>query len=156
MDRLRTPLEKAGFEGVATFIASGNVAFEASDEIATLERRVEEALTDSLGFEVVAFVRTIAELGRVIAQNPFEGEDAAALTHVGFFKRPLPASRRAALEALSNETDALRARGKEVYWLARAGMGRATVSGADIEKITGRSTTLRSLKMLRRLHAKVA
>ncbi len=155
MDRLRGPLEELGLEDVSTFIASGNVVFRSGGRAASLETTIEKALAEALGFEVPTFVRRTADIGRIVAGGPFDASDGD-LVHVGFLKKAAPASVRAALEAAGNETDEVTARGKEIYWLARGGMGRATVSGAALEKIARGPTTFRSLKMLRRLHAKLS
>lgn len=154
MDRLRGAFEGLGFEDVATFIASGNVLFRAAGAAAALEAKIEPALAAALGFEVPSFVRRPAEVERIVARQPFDAADAD-LVHVGFLKKAASASVRAALEAAGNDTDEVTARGKEIYWLARGGMGRARISGAALEKIAGGPTTLRSLKMLRRLHEKL-
>jgi uncharacterized protein (DUF1697 family) len=153
MERLRTSFEELGFDDVSTFIASGNVIFASPHKGAELEPQIESALSDALGFEVVPFVRSTSRLAALANRDPFP--DSADRVHVGFLKKSPPAAARRALEALSNETDVLTTRGREIYWLARAGMGRATVSGATIEKALGQATTLRSMKMLRRLIAKL-
>jgi uncharacterized protein (DUF1697 family) len=153
MDRLRAPFGELGFEDVTTFIASGNVIFRAARPAAEVETDVEAALRDALGFEVVTFVRAAPAVSRIVRANPFEGSDDSV--HVGFLKKSATATVRKALDALGNETDAVTARGKEVYWLAGAGMGRATISGALLEKTLGRPTTFRSLKMLKRLETKL-
>ncbi len=153
MDRLREPFEALGHDDVSTFIASGNVIFRAGGRAADVERDVEAALRDALGFDVVAFVRPASALVRVVRDQPFGGPDDSV--HVGFLKKAATAPARNALAALSTVTDTVASKGREVYWLATAGMGRATVSGAAIEKALGQPTTFRSLKMLTRLLAKV-
>lgn len=156
MDRLRAAFEDLGYEDVATFIASGNVVFRTRDKAPDAEAAIEAALAEDLGFEVVAFVRPASSIPRLVREQPFSGPDVADAVHVGFLKKGATVSARRAVEALGNETDTVTVRGKEVYWLARAGMGRATVSGALLEKTLRQQTTLRSLKMLRRLEQKLA
>lgn len=59
MARLREILESLGLGDVETFIASGNVIFRSrSARTEVLERRIEEALRKSLGFDVVTIVRS--------------------------------------------------------------------------------------------------
>ncbi|HYO60908.1 MAG TPA: DUF1697 domain-containing protein, partial [Actinomycetota bacterium] len=142
-----------GFDDVSTFIASGNVIFRTSGRASEMEAAAEAALRDALGFEVVTFVRTAPAISRVVGASPFA--DADDSTHVGFLKKAPGAAVRSALDALGNDSDSVTATGKEVYWLARSGMGRATISGATIEKKLGQPTTFRSLKMLKRLDAKL-
>src|SRR5687767_6153675 len=152
MERLRKPFEDLGFDDVTTFIASGNVIFSTREKAAAVEAEVEPALTKALGFEVVAFVRAASGIGRIVRGQPFSGADDSV--HVGFLKKAATAPVKRALDDLRNDVDTVTARGREVYWLASAGMGRARVSGSLLEKTLGQPTTLRSLKMLKRLHAK--
>lgn len=154
MDRLRAAFEELGFGEVSTFIASGNVVFRATGASAQLEKRIEDALGRTLGFDVATFVRPASQIRRIVGDQPF-GPGAADVVHVGFLKKAVTAPVRSALARLSNDTDEVEARGKHVYWLARGGMGRATISGATLEKALGQPTTLRSLKMLRRLVEKL-
>lgn len=150
MDRLRQPFVDLGYGDVSTFIASGNVIF---DGPAGAEPAIEAALTEALGFEVVAFVRPASAVSKITKSHPFAGSDD--LVQVGFLKGAASAPGRRSVEALSDDSNELTARGKQVYWLAREGMGRATVSGAAVEKALGGPTTFRSLKMLGRLAAKL-
>lgn len=153
MDRLRAPFEGLGFEDVSTFIASGNVSFSASGPAEELEAAVEAALSDALGFDVVAFVRPRTSIARIARSHPFGDSDD--LVQAGFLKKAPGAAARRALDELGDESNTVTAKGREVYWLARAGVGRATVSGAAIEKALGQPTTFRSVKMLNRLAAKL-
>lgn len=150
-DRLTAPLVELGFDDVSTFIASGNVIFRSRSGA---EPEIEAALTKALGFEVVAFVRSATAVAKIADGHPFPGSDD--LVHAGFVKRSAAASARRALEALGNDDNEVRAAGKEIFWLAKAGMGRATVSGASIEKAAGQPATFRSVRMLKRLAAKLS
>lgn len=154
MERLRAAFEGLRFDEVSTFIASGNVVFRATGASPQLEPRIEDTLSRALGFEVVTFVRSASQIRRIVGGQPF-GPRAADVVHVGFLKKAVTGSVRSALSSLSNDTDEVEARGKQLYWLARGGMGRATISGAALEKTLGQPTTLRSLKMLRRLDEKL-
>jgi uncharacterized protein (DUF1697 family) len=154
MERLRRPLADLGYDEVSTFIASGNVIFRTPERAPVAERAVEDALCAALGFEVVAFVRPASTLGRVVEDQPFDGD--GDLVHVGFLKKAVSAPARRALDALKTEHDTVVAAGKQVYWRAGAGLGRAAISGASIEKALGQPTTFRSLKMLKRLGAKLS
>ena len=82
-----------GHEDVWTHINSGNVVFEASGSRTTLERQLEAALEDDLGFEVTTFVRTEAELRRTLALEPFPVAPADTY-FVTFLKDNLPSRRR--------------------------------------------------------------
>ncbi len=77
MDRLRRLFGKMGFRGVETFIASGNVVFDAPGSTATAEKTIEAALGKALGYDVATFVRTPAELAAVTAYEAFDAADVA-------------------------------------------------------------------------------
>ncbi|HET7483192.1 MAG TPA: DUF1697 domain-containing protein [Actinomycetota bacterium] len=152
MQKLRDAFEKMSLDDVETFIASGNVIFRSTRKAADLEGVISAKLEKALGFEVVTFVRSAAQIKRIVAAPPFR---SPADVHVGFLKKAASAGAKKALDEISNDVDSVTAKGREVFWLARQGMGRATVSGAKLEKALGQPTTLRSLKMLRRLESKL-
>jgi uncharacterized protein (DUF1697 family) len=71
MPRLVELVSGLGYDDVWTHINSGNVVFETPGSRVTLERQLEAALEDDLGFEVTTFVRTATELRRTLALDPF-------------------------------------------------------------------------------------
>lgn len=154
MDQLRRPLEALGLDDVATFIASGNVVFRSDAKASHLEGEIEDALRDALRFEVPTFIRRASKLATIVNDLGFDTE-LEPFVEIGFLKKAPTALSRSALEALSKDTDDVFARGKEIYWIARRGIGGSRISGQAIEKTLGQQTTFRSVKMLRRLHAKL-
>jgi uncharacterized protein (DUF1697 family) len=94
MEKLRALFEALGFKNVETFIASGNVIFESrSTDTVALERRIEARLLKALGYEVVTFVRTDAEVAAIARYRPFTESQvqSAGAFCVGFSLEPLPA-----------------------------------------------------------------
>jgi uncharacterized protein (DUF1697 family) len=88
MDDLRGHLKALGFTGVETFIASGNVIFSSrSAATPALERKIEAALHDALGYEVKTFLRTDAEVAAIARYRPFKESQlrGAHALYVGFF-----------------------------------------------------------------------
>lgn len=79
MARLRAATEAAGFEGVQTYIASGNLFFDApgSAAKATIVERLEPALRAEFGFEIPVVLRTLDELEAVCERDPFAGVELA-------------------------------------------------------------------------------
>jgi uncharacterized protein (DUF1697 family) len=159
MDALRRRLEDAGFGGVETFIASGNVVFDSRPtDAARLEARIEETLEAALGYRVTTFVRTIPELAGVATHEPFAGSPLAGTAlYIAFLKAaPAPAARRALMGFASDVND-FRVRGREVYWLSRGaygGIGMRGFNGALLEKTLGLAATLRNATTVRTLAAK--
>lgn len=159
MTDLRALFEALGFAGVATFIASGNVVFDAPDgDEAQLQTRIERHLRDSLGYEVATFLRTPAELAAVAAHEPFPdlayGPDTHTLS-VMFVAAPPPADLRQRIHALRTPADDFHVHRREIYWLCR---GKTMDSLVDWP-LVGRTlplppTTVRNITTVRKLAAK--
>lgn len=154
MDRLRALFGEMDFGGVETFIASGNVIFDAaSEDSAALEGRIERHLKQALGYEVATFLRTPAELAAVAAHDPFGEADVHAL-YVGFLKEPPSPEARAKVAALQTETDVFHIHRRELYWLCRTRISDSPVSGARLEKALGMPATLRNVTTVRKVAQK--
>ncbi len=154
MDRLRELFEEIGLLDVSTFIASGNAAFEASGEAADLERRIEEHLERSLGYEVATFLRSPGELAAVAEHEPFPpGEEFFAVS-VAFLKAPPGEEARERVMGLRSEVDEFHVRGREVYWGCRIRTSDSKFSGAALDRALGGPVTIRNATTVRKLAAK--
>jgi uncharacterized protein (DUF1697 family) len=71
MGDLKRLCEQAGLLRVRTYIASGNVVFASTLSEAEVKATLESALEDYAGKPVGVRVRTAAEMGEVVASNPF-------------------------------------------------------------------------------------
>jgi len=155
MDALRRSFVKLGFSNVETFIASGNVLFETpSKAAATLEKRIAVALEAELGYEVVTFLRTSAELSEIAAYVPFKGLDDAPTFVVGFLGTPLEAAAVKKLMALQSKADRFHVRGREMWWHSTNGQGESTFSNAVLERALGVRTTFRNMRTVRKMAAR--
>ena len=78
MDHLRQLFESLGFSDVETFIASGNVVFQATSENAEiLGRKIEAGPREGLGYDFATFIRTEAELAAISDYEPFPPAELA-------------------------------------------------------------------------------
>ena len=159
MSDLRALFEALGLRHVETFIASGNVLFDsAARDARALEERIERHLKDSLGYAVATFLRTPAEVAAAAAYRPF-GDDAVGdgqALMVGFLKAPPSPETARRVAALRTETDDFHLHGRELYWLARSGVGASSVGGALLEKTLGAPATFRNATTVRKLALKAA
>ena len=154
MDRLRAAFEELGFEHVSTYIASGNVVFEASGRAADLERAIEAKLEQALGFEVTTFVRRANEVRHAASEKPF-GKVPAEKTHmVAFLRRKPTAAKRKAIEEQSTPSDRLVVDGREVHWLIEGRMMDSELKPKDWD-VLGQPTTTRNTTMLAKLAEKL-
>lgn len=77
MDELHGHFEAMGFDGVATYLASGNVILDvASRDPTAVEADIETGLEARLGYDVDTFVRTLPELAAPGARRGEGVEDA--------------------------------------------------------------------------------
>jgi uncharacterized protein (DUF1697 family) len=157
MDFLRRLFESLGFSNVETFIASGNVVFEATSNSArALEREIEERLREALGYEVATFVRTGAELAAIANYKPFGQSDldGAAALNIAFLAGGLDDKSGQRLLALRTDIDDFHVRGREIYWLCRKKQSGSKISNAVLERAVGQKATLRGANTVKRMAAK--
>ena len=156
MDRLRMLFEEAGLEGVETFIASGNVMFDAPRGApAPLERRIAKHLQEALGYEVATFVRDAKELARIVAHDPFAADGPARSLYVGMTTAEPSRDAAARLMALSGDDDLFHVHAAEIYWGRRGGFSDSRYTGAFLERTLGMPITMRSINTIRRLSARM-
>ncbi len=75
MEQLRRLFAELGLSNVRSYINSGNIFFDAGageEGRALLVQRIGQHLHSSLGYEVPVFLRTTAEVGAILAQEPFK------------------------------------------------------------------------------------
>jgi uncharacterized protein (DUF1697 family) len=159
MDHLRTLFETAGFNGVQTVIASGNVVFESSKKNSGgLERAIEAHLEKALGYPVATFVRSMPELAAIAERAPFGRPPldlpAPASVFIGFLRDAASRDVGRQIAALSNKVDTLVTDGREVYWFARKGFAESTLSYSSVEKLLKSQATFRNANTVRRMAAK--
>ena len=159
MDALRQQFETLGFADVETFIASGNVVFEATAKnIQALEKKIEQQLRAVLGYEVATFIRTAPELSAIAHYQPFSPAalKTAQALNIAFLADALDSASQKKLMSLKTDIDDFHAHGREVYWLCRTRQSESTFSNVVLEKTLGRSSTIRGVNTIQKLAAKYA
>lgn len=158
MEDLRRLFESLGFANVETFIASGNVIFDAPrGNVKALERKIESSLEQALGYEVATFLRTTEELAAVARHEPFAAAEIAAegnALYVAFLSDEPGEEATRKLLSFANEVDDFHVNGREVYMLNRKKIGESKFSGALLERTLGAQATVRNSTTVRKLAAK--
>lgn len=154
-EQLREAFAELGHDGVETFIASGNVIFDAAGpgSPGPVAAAAEQALERTLGYAVPVYLRSAAEVRAIAAEGPF---DAEALEACGgkpqvLLLRELPsaADRELAL-ALSTPADRLAFGERELHWLPEGRMTDSELALRSLAKLIGPSTT-RTLNTIQRI-----
>ena len=156
MDHLRGLFEAVGFSNVETFIASGNVIFDAkSKNTQAIERKIEKHLEETLGYEVATFVRATSALAGVADYKPFdESELKQGTLYIGFLADQPSKQAIQRLLSFATEVDHLNVKGREVYWLCLTKISDSKFYGGLLEKTIGMRTTLRNSNTVKKLAAK--
>jgi uncharacterized protein (DUF1697 family) len=156
MDHLRSLFEGMGFSNVETFIASGNVIFDAkSKEAKALEKKIEEKLEKDLGYKVSTFLRTPDELVKIIGIKPFKGaEKNAHALYIGFVPDGPTNESKNKLMAFRCDSDDFHVVNREVYWLCRNKMSESNFSYSKLEKAFGMPATFRNVTTIQKLAEK--
>ena len=122
MGDLKRLCEKAGFQNVHTYIASGNVVAERDGAEAKAKAALEAELRAYAGKPVEVIIRTAAEMAKVVANNPFA--DRSASRTVAIFLDHAPP--RDALRDVKGQADEeLRLGAREIYVHYPDGIGRS-------------------------------
>ena len=71
METLRNALVKAGFEGVQTYVQSGNVVLRSNKTARQIAEKISGIFSETFGFESRVSIRAIDEWNCMIAKNPY-------------------------------------------------------------------------------------
>jgi uncharacterized protein (DUF1697 family) len=158
MADLKECVEALGYDNVSTFIASGNVLFEAAERDASkLESTIERALQHRFGLPITVVVLTRTQLARVVAAIPADWiGNASVRVYVAFLRRSLD-GRALARELKPREgIDELVATKSALIWATR----RDALTRSGLQKITAvpayREMTLRNLNTTLKLNELLA
>jgi uncharacterized protein (DUF1697 family) len=122
MTKLKAMCGDAGFAGVETYIASGNVVFDSKAVPAKVKAELEARLLEHFGKPMGVIVRTAAEMAAVLKGNPFRKAERKHIYAVFLDKRPPPD----ALDKAAGRSDEQMALGKrEIFVHYPTGMGRS-------------------------------
>jgi len=148
MATLRALGESLGWQKVRSYIASGNLLFEARSDPETLAGALQSAMARDMNVDVPVLVLAASIMRATLADCPF-GEAAGNQAHVFFlFGEPrLDAELQAALIAPG---EALVLQGRVIWLHAPDGVGRSKLV-AKIGKVLGCDFTARNLNTLRKL-----
>jgi uncharacterized protein (DUF1697 family) len=116
---LKAAVETLGFTQARTLIASGNVLFEAeSTDRAELRSRLESGLEAAFGFRIGVVLRSLDEIGAMIASQPFAGADPDADCNFHVLMLAEPASEKIAIEPVAGDYEAARIDADAIYIIA--------------------------------------
>jgi uncharacterized protein (DUF1697 family) len=139
---------------VRTFIQSGNVVFSAAEGIeAELSGLIAAQITRQFGYKVPVVLRTAAELGGVVRNNPFRKAGAPEGELHVLFLANLPAPRRVQdLDPNRSPPDAFAVRGREVYLRLPNGVAASKLTNAYFDSKLATTSTGRNWRTVTKLY----
>jgi len=150
MKDLAALFSKAGCGDVVTYIQSGNVVFSADTKLAaTVCSKVEK----QLAFKTTIILRSLPELERIAAGNPYADLDNSHIV----FLASLPAPDQVAqLDPNRSAPDQFTVVGREIYLYMPNGMGRTKLTNAYFDSKLKTVGTARNWRTLLKLLAMMA
>ena len=158
MDTLRGIYEEFGFSKVRSYVQSGNVVFESSEQDPFgLEKRIEAQIERICGFSIPVFIRQAHELQEILSCNPFlyeRNEDSSKL-HVTFLHQSPLERAWSKLVSPSGILDEFSRGELAVYLFCPNGYGKTKLSNSFFERKLGVSVTTRNWNTVNALYKMV-
>lgn len=153
MADLTALVEGLGHTGVATYVNSGNVVFDAeSGDDTTLADSIEAALMTRYSLDVPVVVRSGEEMAAIVAKNPFpESADQPKTLHVSFLSEKPAAHLVDALTGIEKGDDDYRVVGRNVYLHYPNGMSGAVFMVNGLDRALAVTSTSRNWRTVLRL-----
>lgn len=147
MKDLRDLLTSEGFEGVKTYIQSGNCVFaSAQSDPQLIEQIMAQSIELTFGFCPQIMVLNAKEFLQAVASNPFpEGQEDPKSVHLFFLSERAARPDMSALEGLRSPTERFELTDRVFYLQAPDGIGRSKLA-SHAERKLGVATTARNLR----------
>ena len=147
MARLRTLFEELGFSDVRTYVNSGNVVFSGRK---ISERRLEEAIADTFGFDVPVVLRSRDDLAKVVKANPLRNVATDPAKYLVVF---CGAKASTELDPADFAPETFLIRAREIYLWLPGGVGRSPLGNQLVAKQVGTKSTARNWRTVEKLLA---
>ena len=139
MKELSLALSDAGFSSVSTYINSGNIIF---DETENADIKIESIIAEKFCVNTKAIIRTSQELDEIINNCPYP-EDKAYITLLSGKAQPF--------EPIDGRGDGYTLSGDIVYLCINGYAHESKLQNAVFEKRTGLNATTRNLRTIKEL-----
>ena len=151
MEKLKEIFESLQFQNVKTYIQSGNVMFESTEDSPDILCKIEAELESVLGYKVTSIIRTADELEKVIEQNPFSTSECFEKQYVTFLYGEPAAEAVDRLMSYKNDVDDFCVTHREVFLLCGKGYGKTKFSNHFLESKLDVLATTRNWKTVNKI-----
>ena len=147
MEELRRLFEALRFGSVASYINSGNIAFDVDDPLhkparskgigqeSGLVTQIESAILETFGKPISVMVRPQPHIQTVLDANPFAGRfESHKEMHVLFMKDEMPADKQRELLEKQTSDERFAVVGREIFCHLKLGVADSLLGKGFIEK----------------------
>ena len=155
MSRLKDLYESLNLVNVVTYVQSGNVIFDCTNQdAAQISRSIETEITHSLGFSVPVVIRNESHFKHIIGYNPFSNQrnEEPAKLHVTFLSDSPSALALSNLAVPAGSADEFFVDGQEIYLFCPNGYGITKLSNSFFERKLSVTATTRNWKTVNALY----
>lgn len=153
METLRATFESLGFANVASYINSGNIAFDTKKSAETkLVAKIEQAIESDFGLRVSVMIRDQGHIDDVLANNPFiDRYETPQQMNVLFLRDEITVEKQNEILALQSDKEFLAIRGREIYLLLLCGFPESLLGRGLIERRLKIPITVRNWRTVEKL-----
>ncbi len=152
MAELREALSKNGFEGVQTYIQSGNILFQKEEKDAIkLAQQIHDVIQNRFGFSVPVLVVTLEEVQRILTNNPFGKKPEESQLFFTLLKQIPEPKNISEFENLHFQNEDFSITDSCVYLSFIGSYHKAKLNNNFIEKKLKVEATTRNLRTMRKL-----
>jgi uncharacterized protein (DUF1697 family) len=150
MTELKDIYNIMGFEGVKSYIQSGNIIFKSAKEnIKELEEEIENEILKS-HFQVAVLIRTLDEFKQILHNNPYLDEDPGKI-YVTFLKEKSDQTLKHMIEG-KEANESYQIKNREIYLYLPNGYGRTKINNNFLERQFNLKATTRNWRTVNRLY----
>jgi len=155
MADLKLLFESLGFSNIITYIQSGNVIFDTTNELDDVELSdaIEKIILEKYKFIVPVIIRSFAEMKQLIENNPFYKNENVELNqlYLTFLKEKPIEENILNLELYSSTSDKFIVKGKDVFIFCEGKYHQSKLTNNFFEKKLKVSATTRNWKTVLKL-----
>jgi uncharacterized protein (DUF1697 family) len=148
MAYLAEVLTEAGFQGVRTYIQSGNIIFETELSREEAAQMIHDTILGKIGADLSVILKTREQLAVAAAEKPFGGDFDSSRIHLSFTNDPLDDAKVKAIEDTDFGCERF-LRGSECFYLyLPLGVRNRILYSGYLEKRLGITSTTRKLAVV--------
>jgi uncharacterized protein (DUF1697 family) len=148
MAELKSYFEELNFKNVRTYIQSGNVILESSNQKnEAIQKKIENLIKEKFGFDVPVIVKNKNEIAAILKKNPFTGKETNRI-YITLLSDIPSAEQTKKLPEINYAPEEFILDENIIYFFSPHGYGEAKMSNNFFEKILKVTATTRNWRTM--------